>query len=244
MTEQPRRRTGARTWAVLAAALAVAGVVALVVAVTGQRSAPAPAATTTTAGTSAAAPSAADPGGPPAGDGTAGAPGSAVGTGEAPDPAAQPVAAPVAVRIPSIGVTSDLLRLGLNGDGTVAVPPLAEDDRAGWYENGPAPGAVGPAVLLGHVDSAEYGPGVFFDLGALRPGDEVEVTRADGTVAVFAVDRVETHPKDDFPTIEVYGNTDDAQLRLITCGGDFDSAVRSYEDNVIAFATLVTTRAA
>ncbi len=146
--------------------------------------------------------------------------------------------------IPSIGVTSDLLRLGLNGDGSVQVPPLADDDRAGWYENGPAPGAVGPAVLLGHVDSAEFGPGVFYDLGALEPGAEVLVTRADGTVAVFAVDRVERHPKDDFPTIEVYGNTEDAQLRLITCGGDFDSAVNSYEDNVIAFATLIATRAA
>jgi sortase (surface protein transpeptidase) len=150
----------------------------------------------------------------------------------------------VSLTIPSIGVTSDLLRLGLNDDGTVEVPPLGADDRAGWYERGPAPGAIGPAVLLGHVDSAEFGPGVFFDLGALRPGDEVTVGREDGTVAVFAVDRVERHPKDDFPTIEVYGNTDDAQLRLITCGGDFDAGARSYEDNVIAFATLVDTRAA
>jgi sortase (surface protein transpeptidase) len=154
------------------------------------------------------------------------------------------VADPVSVSVPSIGVTSELLRLGLNDDGTVEVPPLGPDDKAGWYERGPAPGAVGPAVILGHVDSAEHGPGVFFDLGALQPGDKVTVSRADGTVAVFAVDRVERHPKDDFPTIEVYGNTDDAQLRLITCGGDFDSAVRSYEDNVIAFATLVDTRPA
>ena len=237
MTEQPRRRTGARTATALAAVLAVVGVVALVLALTGQRSAPAPAATTTTS----PAPSAtADPPGPPAGSGTAPGPGSGAATGEAPDP----VAAPVAVDIPAIGVTSDLMRLGLNGDGTVEVPPLADDDQAGWYEKGPAPGAVGPAVLLGHVDSAEFGPGVFFDLGALQPGDEVTVTREDGTVAVFAVDRVERHPKDDFPTIEVYGNTDDAQLRLITCGGDFDSAVRSYEDNVVAFATLVATRPA
>ena len=236
MTEQPRRRTGARTATALAAVLAVVGVVALVLALTGQRSAPAPAATTTSPAPSATA----DPPGPPAGSGTAPGPGSGAATGEAPDP----VAAPVAVDIPAIGVTSDLMRLGLNGDGTVEVPPLADDDQAGWYEKGPAPGAVGPAVLLGHVDSAEFGPGVFFDLGALQPGDEVTVTREDGTVAVFAVDRVERHPKDDFPTIEVYGNTDDAQLRLITCGGDFDSAVRSYEDNVVAFATLVATRPA
>jgi len=85
---------------------------------------------------------------------------------------------------------------------------------------------------------------VFFELGAVQPGDEVEVGRADGTVAVFAVDRVERQPKDDFPTIEVYGNTSDAQLRLITCGGAFDSAARSYEDNVIVFATQTSTRPA
>ena len=99
-------------------------------------------------------------------------------------------------------------------------------------------------MILGHVDSAEHGPGVFFDLGALQAGDEVAVTREDGTVAVFAVDRVEVHPKDEFPTIDVYGNTDDAQLRLITCGGDFDASARSYEDNVIVFATLTGTRPA
>ena len=93
------------------------------------------------------------------------------------------VAEPVSVSVPSIGVTSDLLRLDLNDDGTVEVPPLGPDDQAGWYQRGPAPGAVGPAVLLGHVDSAEHGPGIFFDLGALQPGAEVTVARADGTVA-------------------------------------------------------------
>ncbi len=229
MSERPRRRPR-RTWTALAAALAVVGVVALVLAVTGQQSAPAPAAAAE--GTVSEPVS---PPGPPAGDGAAPDPGPATPAAAAP---------PVSLTIPSIGVTSDLLRLGLNDDGTVEVPPLGADDRAGWYERGPAPGAIGPAVLLGHVDSAEFGPGVFFDLGALRPGDEVTVGREDGTVAVFAVDRVERHPKDDFPTIEVYGNTDDAQLRLITCGGDFDAGARSYEDNVIAFATLVDTRAA
>jgi len=154
------------------------------------------------------------------------------------------VADPVSLSVPAIGVTSDLLRLGLNDDGSVEVPPLGPDDHAGWYEPGPAPGATGPALILGHVDSAAAGPGVFFELGAVQPGDEVEVGRADGTVAVFAVDRVERHPKDDFPTIEVYGNTPDAQLRLITCGGAFDSAARSYEDNIIVFATQTSTRPA
>ncbi|MCZ2820339.1 class F sortase [Modestobacter sp. VKM Ac-2977] len=231
MSEQSSRRPGSRTWTALAVALVVVAVVAVVVAVTGQQQAPQPVAAPAQ-GTSSAAGATGAPSAPPASPDTAAA---------APAPAA---AQPVAVSIPTIGVTSDLLRLGLNDDGTVEVPPLGPDDQAGWYERGPAPGDVGPAVLLGHVDSAEHGPGVFFDLGALQPGDEVEVARADGTVAVFAVDRVERHPKDDFPTIEVYGDTADAQLRLITCGGDFDSSVRSYEDNVIAFATLARTEPA
>ena len=159
--------------------------------------------------------------------------------------AGRAVAEPVSVAIPSIGVTSDLMRLGLNDDGTVAgAAARAPTTRPAGTQRGPAPGAVGPAVILGHVDSAEYGPGVFFDLGAVQAGDAVEVARADGTVAEFVVDRVERHPKDEFPTIDVYGNTDDAQLRLITCGGDFDSGVRSYEDNVIVFATLTGTRPA
>ncbi|WP_324276693.1 class F sortase [Blastococcus brunescens] len=211
--------------------LVLVGVVSVVLVVTGQRSAPQPAASTGERSESVAPSEPSPSGEAPTGQ-------------NRPSAVAEQVAEPVSVSVPSIGVTSDLLRLDLNDDGTVEVPPLGPDDQAGWYERGPAPGAVGPAVILGHVDSAEHGPGIFFDLGALRPGAEVTVNRADGTVAVFAVDRVETHPKDDFPTIDVYGNTDDAQLRLITCGGDFDSAERSYEDNVIAFATLVGTRPA
>jgi sortase (surface protein transpeptidase) len=226
VTDPSPRRTGPRVWTALAVALAIVAVVALAVAVTGQQQAPQPPATAATVEqeTPVAAPA---PGAPAA-------PVDAEPTGT--------VAAPVSMAIPSIGVRSDLLRLGVNGDGTVEVPPLAPDDQAGWYQRGPAPGAVGPAVVLGHVDSAEWGPGVFFDLGALRPGDEITVTREDGSAAVFAVDRVERHRKDDFPTIEVYGNTDDAQLRLITCGGAFDPDARSYEDNVVAFASLVGTR--
>ena len=238
MTDRSRR-PGVRTWAVLSAVLAVVAVVALVIALTGQQSAPQVAAATDAAATDAPASTSSD---------SLPAPSSSSSPTESTAPSSEPpaedVAEPVSLAIPAIDVQTDLMPLGLNGDGTVEVPPLQEDDEAGWYEPGPEPGAVGPAVVLGHVDSAEWGPGVFFDLGAMGQGDEISVTRADGTVAVFAVDRVERHPKDEFPTIEVYGNTDDPQLRLITCGGDFDSGARSYEDNVIVFATLVDTRAA
>ena len=136
------------------------------------------------------------------------------------------------------------MQLGLNADRTVQVPPLGRDSRAGWYRYSPMPGQLGPAVLLGHVDSAQYGPGVFFKLGALRPGDTVNVTRADHTIAVFRVDRVVSYSKDHFPTLEVYGNTDHAALRLITCGGRFNLSSHGYESNIVAYASLVATHLA
>ena len=89
-------------------------------------------------------------------------------------------------------------------------------------------GAVGPAVLPGHVHSSEHGSGIAFDFGALQPGDKVTVTRADGTVAIFAVDWVQRQAKDELPTIDVYGNTDEENWPLLACGGGFDSGVRPY----------------
>lgn len=155
-----------------------------------------------------------------------------------------PRSAPVRLDIPNLQVSSDLLQLGLNPDQTMQVPPLAKNAPAGWYKHSPTPGQLGPSVLLGHLDSAEHGPGVFFKLGALRPGDTLTVTRSDNTVAVFRTDRVVSYRKDKFPTLEVYGNTDSAQLRLITCGGKFDPSSGAYESNVVAFATLVSSRPA
>ena len=151
-----------------------------------------------------------------------------------------PAALPASVSIPAIGVTSELITLGLNPDGTLAVPQPGPDyDKAAWFDGSPRPGDVGPAVIEGHVDSAANGPSIFYRLGELVAGDTVEVTRDDGTVVSFVVDEVRVVPKDDFPTLDVYGNTDGPELRLITCGGPFDSAAGSYEDNVVVFASLV-----
>ncbi|MEN3264192.1 class F sortase [Pseudonocardia sp.] len=146
---------------------------------------------------------------------------------------------PVSLEIPAIEVHSSLLRLGLNPDGSVEVPPLDSPD-AGWYENSPTPGQRGPAVILGHVDSARTGPGVFFDLPAVQPGDGITVGRADGTTAAFRVDRVAEYAKSAFPTAAVYGDIDHAGLRLITCGGAFDRSARSYEDNIVVYASAVS----
>jgi hypothetical protein len=150
-----------------------------------------------------------------------------------------PAAVPTFLDIPAIGVHHRLLRLGQNQDGTVQVPPLSDVAAPGWDRYSPTPGQLGPAVILGHIDSAVQGKGVFYDLGALHPGDTVSVTRADHIVAVFRIDGVNSYSKDAFPTLTVYGNTPDAQLRLITCGGQFDAATHNYLDNIVAFATLV-----
>jgi hypothetical protein len=160
----------------------------------------------------------------------------------APTDAAQPMArsAPVRVHIPAIGVDSALMQLGLQADGTLQVPPSGFP--AGWYTGAPTPGELGPAILAGHVDWSGQ-PGVFSRLRELTPDAQVTVTRQDGSAAVFRVTQVKQYPKDKFPTSEVYGDLDHPGLRLITCGGSFDRQTRNYEDNIVAFADLVTTPA-
>ena len=145
---------------------------------------------------------------------------------------------PVSVSIPEIGVRSKLLSLGLNPDGTFAVPSLATSaDEAAWYKYSVTPGQVGAAVIEGHVDSYQ-GPAVFFRLGALRPGNQIDVTLADGITAVFRVTGVREYAKDKYPAEMIYGPTDYAALRLITCGGDFDYATHHYLSSVVVFAVL------
>jgi hypothetical protein len=153
-------------------------------------------------------------------------------------------AVPTAISIPAIGVRHSLVRLGENRDGTLQVPPLSQVATPGWDRYSPVPGQLGPSVIVGHVDSAAAGRGVFYELGALRPGDTVSVTRADRTVAVFRIDGVDRYAKSAFPTLKVYGNTPDAQLRLITCGGQFDSRAGHYLDNIVAYATLISSHRA
>ncbi|MCX4775003.1 class F sortase [Streptomyces sp. NBC_01285] len=150
---------------------------------------------------------------------------------------AMPASKPVRVRIPSAGVDTDpVLNLGLAPDGTVEVPTVAQADRIGWYTKGVTPGETGPAVLIGHFDTAE-GPAVLKDVAKIRVGDRITVTRADGSNAVFAIRRLQQVDKGAFPTEEVYGDTAGPELRLITCGGDLKGGHRP--DNIIAFADLV-----
>jgi sortase (surface protein transpeptidase) len=145
------------------------------------------------------------------------------------------VAPPTSLEIPAIGVHTRLIRLGLTSAGALQVP--ASFTVAGWYTGSPRPGATGSAVIAGHIDSYR-GPGVFFRLRELKPGELIYVQRAHSSLAVFKVTAVQEYLKSKFPTDAVYGPVPDAELRLITCGGTFDTQTGHYLSNVVVFATL------
>ncbi|MET8991219.1 class F sortase [Nonomuraea wenchangensis] len=146
-------------------------------------------------------------------------------------------ARPTAVYIPSVGVAAPLMELGLDARGAIQNPPLDHPNLAGWYRYAPVPGQRGAAVITGHLDTRS-GPAVFTRLKDVRRGDQVQVLRADRSVAVFVVDRVEHAPKSGFPARKVYGKLSYPGLRLVTCGGTFDRRAHSYRDNTIVYAHL------
>jgi hypothetical protein len=153
-----------------------------------------------------------------------------------PSPRYAAAPAPVELRIPAAGVAAPLERLALTGDGMLAAP--ADFAKPGWFAAGPRPGAPGPAVIAGHVDSRS-GPAVFHRLGDVVPGATVDVVRADRSTVRYRVTEVVEAPKDAFPTQAVYGPTPGSTLRLITCTGTFDRATRHYLSNLIVFAVAV-----
>ncbi|MFD7593801.1 class F sortase [Kitasatospora sp. NPDC059812] len=155
----------------------------------------------------------------------------------APAPPSLGRANPTRLRIPQIGVDAPFTELTLDPEGQLTAPPPDDDNLVGWYRDGVSPGELGSSVVAGHVDTTT-GPAVFVMLSQLQPDQQIEVGRADGTVAVFSVDSVEAFPKNAFPDDKVYGQTPDAQLRLITCGGTYDKGQKDYSDNVVVFAHL------
>ena len=153
-----------------------------------------------------------------------------------PSPAPAQVADPVRVHIPAIGVEAPVIPLSIDAGGTLEAPQ--HFDEAGWNRDGPEPGEVGTAVIAGHVDS-RTGPAVFFRLRDLSEGDPIHVHRADGTLVTFEVTSSAQYDKREVPSEQVYGATGGIELRLVTCGGEFDRSRRSYRDNLIVFASHV-----
>jgi sortase (surface protein transpeptidase) len=143
---------------------------------------------------------------------------------------------PLRLRIPSIGVDTQLERLGVSRSGRLQ-PPV-NPQRAGWFPGSSVPGELGPAVIAGHRDSL-VGPAVFWHLTDLRIDDTVIVTRSDGVTVRFEVAQIRRVPRANFPTEQVYGATPDRVLRLITCGGLYDHVHGRYLDNVLVVALAV-----
>ena len=151
-------------------------------------------------------------------------------------PAGLPRSIPVRLQIPAIKIDTSLMQLGLNADGAMVMPPVTRTAPAGWYRHSATPGEIGTAVIVGHVDSARFGPAVFFRLRRVRPGDAVFVRRADGVTAVFTVVATRRYAKTKFPAEAVYQPAGHAALRLITCGGTFDRMRGRYGDVVVVYA--------
>lgn len=175
---------------------------------------------------------------------------SPAGTGPAPAGSSAPAAPagvvlpvlarsePVTLEVPSIGLRTDLLSLGLRANGSLEVPQDVGDGApASWYNGSPTPGERGPSIYLGHVNALGGHKGVFADLRQLAAGAEINALRADGSTATFVVDRAAQYSKNDFPTFDVYGNTEGSELRLITCDG-YDPATGLFDDNYVVYAKL------
>jgi len=151
----------------------------------------------------------------------------------APEPAQPP---PIQIKIPALQVDAPIVNLGLNADRTLAVPQRGED--VGWYVGSAAPGAKGPAVLVGHLDW-RLKKGVFWNLNKLNPGDEIQIIREDMSVVVYRVTNKETYSQDAFPTEKVYNKTEDREMRLITCSGAYSLLQGRYSDNLVIYASMV-----
>ncbi|CAM5561819.1 class F sortase [Streptomyces aurantiogriseus] len=148
-----------------------------------------------------------------------------------------PRSRPVRLIIPKISVNAPFTDLDLASTGHLEAPPPNDTNLVGWHAAGPSPGETGTSIIAGHVDTATSAA-VFAELSELKKGDVFHVTRADGRKASFVVDDTETFDKDHFPSARVYADTRQAQVRLITCAGDYDRAVKDYTANLVVFAHL------
>lgn len=148
-----------------------------------------------------------------------------------------PSAKPKRLKIREIAVNAPFMGLSLEASGQLEAPPANDSNLVGWFQEGVTPGERGTAIVAGHVDT-KTGPAVFMQLSELKKGSKVDISRADGSVATFVVDSVETYEKSNFPSKRVYSDTPDPQLRLITCAGEYDKKAQDYTENLVVFAHL------
>lgn len=142
---------------------------------------------------------------------------------------------PVAITIPSLEVAADVTTVGLDPARKVAVPDVHHPELAAWVDAGPRVGAAGTAMVVGHINGGGT-PGVFANLAEIKPGADVLLTDKTGASVRFVVEQVQQHAKTAFPAAEVFADTSQPQLVLVTCGGQLDTTAHSYEDNILVRA--------
>jgi LPXTG-site transpeptidase (sortase) family protein len=151
----------------------------------------------------------------------------------APLPQVPDLPEPTSLDIGALDVrAAPVVPVGVKPEGGMEVPGVRE---VGWYEFGSRPGDPGSAVLAAHI-AYDGVDGVFRHLADLAPGDAITVSFADGAVRTFAVTELAQYDKSGLPA-DIWSREGPERLVLVTCGGEFDDATDSYEDNVVAYAS-------
>jgi sortase (surface protein transpeptidase) len=146
-----------------------------------------------------------------------------------------PAPPPTRVVIPSLQVDAAVEPVATDAQGRMATPAQAND--VAWFKPGAAPGDSGNAVFAGHLDWTS-GPAVFWHLGELKPGAEVQVVRADGSRLRFAVDGIKQYAFDADPS-DVFTRSGPPGIALVTCTGAWDRARQTYLQRLSVHASLL-----
>jgi LPXTG-site transpeptidase (sortase) family protein len=144
---------------------------------------------------------------------------------------------PVRLSIPRLSLVDVIVEhVGMDSKGQMEVP--AEDDNVAWFQLGYTPGKKGNSVLAGHFDKPTGDPAVFYNLGAMEVGDEINLEGDDGVIQTYRVTDKKAYPYDDFPTSHVFGKSDRKMLNLITCDGTWDQVAQNYSNRLVVFSEL------
>lgn len=165
-------------------------------------------------------------------------PAAAPDTSSATTSAALAYSEPRSISIPAINVTSEVLQVGKNAEGTMEVPLGDNVNKTAWYKHSPTPGQVGASIIVGHLNQPDGSPSIFAELHVLNPSDIITVAREDGSQVQFEVTATKEFAKEDFPTLLVYGPSEEPTLRLITCSGVYDRSIDNFNRNTVVYAKM------
>jgi LPXTG-site transpeptidase (sortase) family protein len=156
-----------------------------------------------------------------------------------PDPFRKRGVAPIAITIPNAEVDAQVEQQEII-DGVMQNP--SGPYVVAWYRGTGRLGEDDNVVMAGHLDYWDVGEAVFYHVGALKEGDEIDVTGEDDEVYKYKVEWVKAYTVADLDgqsVREIVGSTESEVLTLITCGGPFDSEKGEYLERIVVRATRV-----